>query len=158
MNLRELILRAMTNPTTDVSDPATPGRLPSLPSISVGSPPVEDIYRPVREAMPAMGLGTSSAFSPAQAPLSQQPDSSMVGQIPENQPPQPQLPPQPPPQIQRPRPPQMRRAAPGYDEAAMNELMMQLSQGDQSINEGQNANIGDDSRARALAQVAALRG
>jgi len=65
MNLRELILRAMANPTTDVSDPATP-----------------------------------------------------------------QLPPQLPPQMQQESP----------------------------VSEGQNANIGDDSRARALAQIAALRG
>jgi len=42
------------------------------------------------------------------------------------------------------------RPAPGYDEMAMDELSMALS-GDQGITEGQNANIDDDTRARALA-------
>jgi hypothetical protein len=40
----------------------------------------------------------------------------------------------------------------------MDELMMQLASPEYGITEGQNANIGDDSRARAMAQIAALRG
>ena len=44
------------------------------------------------------------------------------------------------------------------DQAGLDELMMQLANPGAGITEGPNANIGDDSRARALAQVAALRG
>lgn len=51
-----------------------------------------------------------------------------------------------------------RRHAPQKDHAGMDALMMQLANPEQGITEGPNANIGDDSRARALAQVAALRG
>lgn len=50
------------------------------------------------------------------------------------------------------------RRAPQRDEAGMDALMMQLANPELGITEGPNANIGDDSRARALAQVAALRG
>ena len=44
------------------------------------------------------------------------------------------------------------------DEEGMEALIAQLANPDLGITEGPNANIGDDSRARALAQVAALRG
>lgn len=50
------------------------------------------------------------------------------------------------------------RRAPMRDEAGMDALMMQLQNPGTGIIEGPNANIGDDSRARAMAQVAALRG
>lgn len=50
------------------------------------------------------------------------------------------------------------RRAPRRDEAGLDALIMQLANPEQGITEGPNANIGDDSRARALAQVAALRG
>ena len=51
-----------------------------------------------------------------------------------------------------------RRRAPQRDEEGMEALIAQLANPDMGITEGPNANIGDDSRARALAQVAALRG
>lgn len=50
------------------------------------------------------------------------------------------------------------RRPPVQDQAGMDALMMQLANPDAGITEGPNANIGDDSRARALAQIAALRG
>ena len=50
------------------------------------------------------------------------------------------------------------RRPPVQDQASMDALMMQLANPDAGITEGPNANIGDDSRARALAQIAALRG
>lgn len=54
--------------------------------------------------------------------------------------------------------PSVLRRAPVQSGAELDELMMQLANPDRGITEGPNANIGDDSRARALAQVAALRG
>ena len=50
------------------------------------------------------------------------------------------------------------RRPPIQDQAGMDALMMQLANPGAGITEGPNANIGDDSRARALAQIAALRG
>lgn len=47
---------------------------------------------------------------------------------------------------------------PVQDQTGMDALMMQLANPGAGITEGPNANIGDDSRARALAQIAALRG
>lgn len=51
-----------------------------------------------------------------------------------------------------------RRRAPQRDEEGLERLIQQLQNPEAGITEGPNANIGDDSRARALAQVAALRG
>lgn len=48
--------------------------------------------------------------------------------------------------------------SPVQDQAGMDALMMQLANPGAGITEGPNANIGDDSRARAMAQIAALRG
>ena len=47
---------------------------------------------------------------------------------------------------------------PMMDTQGMDDLTGQLANPEQGITEGQNANIGDDTRARALAHIAALRG
>lgn len=47
---------------------------------------------------------------------------------------------------------------PVQDQTGMDAMMMQLANPGAGITEGPNANIGDDSRARAMAQIAALRG
>ena len=47
--------------------------------------------------------------------------------------------------------------APAYDMAGMDALMAQLANPSAGIVAGPNANIGDDSRRRAMEMIAALR-
>lgn len=125
MNLRELLMNAFSNPTTDVADPSYQ---PSAPS--------------------RWSLGKSSAFRQPTVPERDGPmtDADVEALMANG------------PMNDSNIPPQLSQPAPAYDEQGMQMLVDQIQNPEQGITEGPNARIDDATRARALAQIAALRG